>query len=76
MQFARAENTFLLVLWNTPALNRFHKVGRALVPVVPGVQFPSDLLRNAKCESPPEMTRFIDVLPTGLQGTEHFHLII
>ena len=59
-----------------PILNRFQRVGRALVPVVPGVPFPRDLLRSVKCESLPEMTRFIDVLPTGLQATEHFHLRI
>ena len=76
MQFARAENTFQLVLQNTPVLSHFQRVGQALVPVVPGVPFPRDLLRGVKCESPPEMTCFIDVLPTGLQATEHFHSII
>ena len=66
MQFARAENTFRLVLWNTPVLSHFQRVGRALVPVVPGVPSPRDLLIGVKCESPPEMTRFIEVLLTGL----------
>ena len=65
-QFACAEKTFELVLWNTPVLSHFQRVGRALVPMVPGVPFPSDLLRSAKCESLPEMTRFIDVLLTRL----------
>ena len=66
-QFACAEVTFGLVLWNTLILSHFQRVGRALVSMVPGVPFPRDLLRSMKCEYLPEMTRFIDVLPTRLQ---------
>ena len=51
-----------------PTLTHLHRVGRSLVPMVPGVPFPSDLLRNSKCESLPEMTRFIDVLSTEPQA--------
>ena len=57
-------------------LSHFQRVGRALAPIVPIVPFPSDLLRSAKCESLPEMTHFIDVLPTRLQEAKHFYSII
>ena len=63
----------VLVLWNTPILCHFQRVGRSVVQIVPGVPFPHDLLRSAKCESLPEMIRFIDVLLTRLQATKHFH---
>ena len=63
----------MLVLWNTPIVSHFQRVGRSLVSMVPGVPFPSDLLRSAKCESLPEMTRFIDVLLIRLQATKHFY---
>ena len=69
-QFACAENTFMLVLWNTTIFRHFQRVGQSVVQMVPGVPFPSDLLRSAKCESLPEMTRFIDVLPASLGDTQ------
>ena len=63
----------MLVLWNKPILSHFQRVGRSLVLMVPGVPFPHDLLMGAKCESLPEMTRFIDVLSTRLHATKHFY---
>ena len=72
-QFACAENTFMLVLWNTPILRNFQRVGRSVVQMMSGVPFPHDLLKSAKCESLPEMTRFIDVLLIRVHATKHFY---
>ena len=62
-----------MVLWNTPILSHFHRVGRALVSAVPGTPFPSDLPRSAISGSALEMIKFINVLPDDLGGAEIFY---
>ena len=49
-----------------PIFNNFKRVGRAVVSMVPGVPFPSDLLRNAN-RNERKITRFIDVLQSRTQ---------
>ena len=61
------------MLWNTPILNSFHRVGRTLVPTVPEAPFPSDLPRSAIFGSALEMIKFINVLLDDLGGAEVFY---
>ncbi len=61
------------MLWNTPILNHFHGVGRALVSAAPETPFPSDLPRSAISGSALEMIQFINMLPDDLGGAEIFY---
>ena len=75
-QFACAEITSRLVLWNTPILNHFHRVGRTLVATVPEAPFPSDLPRSAIFGSALEMIQFINVLLANIERTSIFYSAI
>ena len=60
------------MLWNTPILNHFHRVGRTLVTAAPEAPFPSDLPRSAIFGSALEMIQFINVLLGNLGVPKFF----
>ena len=61
------------MLWNTPILSHFHRVGQTPVSAVPEAPFPSDLPRSAISGSALEMIQFINVLLDDLGGAETFY---